>query len=86
MDTQAGRQPGQGRMAASAVQAKLTKMNGRLFVAARAVTGRTRHDGRRMASLASLIRMPAVQWKDGLMIKADHRVVTVVTVLAPLAI
>ena len=60
MNTETGRQPGDGRMAASAVQAKLVSVNGRLGVAAGTIAGRAGHDGRRVTGLAFLTGMPTI--------------------------
>ena len=59
VDAQTSREPGQGRMAAGAVQAKLIGVNGRLGVATGTVSRRTGHDCRRVTGPAILIRVPA---------------------------
>ena len=72
MDREAGRKPGDSRVAANAIQAKLVGMDLRLGMAARAVTGCAGHDCRQVASAAFLIGVLSLQRENIPMIEVHH--------------
>ena len=72
VNTEVGGQPGDSRVAANAIQAKLVGMDLRLGMAARTVTGCAGHDCRHVASAAFLIGVLSLQRENITMIEVHH--------------
>jgi hypothetical protein len=78
VDAQAGGQPGGGRVATHAIQSELTGVYGRLGVASGTVVGGAGSYRRHMAGATIQIHVPALYWKDRLMVKRHHRIMAIV--------
>lgn len=86
VDAQAGGQPGGGRVATHAIQSELTGVYGRLGMASETVAGGAGSYRRHMAGSTIQIHVPALYWKDRLMVKRHHRIMAIVAAGAVITI